>query len=891
MGDRTGFEWEEPETWNRIDELVAQKWQRMKILPSGLCTDAEFLRRVYLDLTGLPPSAEQVQAFLADERDTRVKRSEVIDKLIGSPEFVTYWTNKWADLLQVNSKFLGKEGANSFRDWIREQVEQNVPYDKFCREILTASGSNKDNPEASYYKILREPDAIMENTTHLFLGVRFNCNKCHDHPFERWTQDQYYETAAFFARVGLKMDEASGKKRIGGTAVEGAKPLYEIVFEEEAGEVTHERTGVVTPPEFPYEVDFTLPETPSRREKLAHWITSPDNDYFVESYVNRVWGYLMGTGLIEPLDDIRAGNPPTNPELLDYLAGQFVESGFDVRELMRGIVNSRTYQLSIATNQWNEDDTQNYAHGKARRLPAEVLYDAIYTVTGAEMKIPGVPEGTRAAALADAEVNLADGFLDNLGRPARESACECERSSELQLGPIMALMNGQTVSQAISDPENAISKLVAENPDNEEVINQIFLRILNRPAQAEEINSTLQIGANMAEKHQELVARLEEYREKIGPEIERREQARQEAIAAAKADLEAYTREIAPREAELDQKQKEETEKLTAELAVFDEKNLNEAFQKWQDEYQRTVTWVTLDPKELVCNTETKLEKLPDLSVLGSQRGTSFAFYSVKGETTLSRITAVKLEVLAHETLPKFGPGFADNGNFVLNEFRASWAPKDAPASTTPFVFSKAQASTSQGGDYTIEDTIDGNREEINDGWAIHPAVGQNHAAIFVLKEPVKLTAAAELSFVLEQVFLARDHTVGRFRISVTDAPNPTEYGVPREIDQIVSIAEGARTDEQKEQLLSWFKSQYQERRTVELALNKSKLPRPADAGIVSRQARLEAESQPLPPDPQLARLERAVKLSEEQLANIRMTMAQDLAWALINSPAFLFNR
>ncbi len=237
MGDRTGFVWTDPPTYGKIDELVAAKWKRMKILPSGLCTDAEFLRRVYLDLTGLPPTADDVRKFLADTRDSRVKRDELVDRLIGSPDFVDYWTNKWADLLQVNRKFLGVEGSVAFRNWIRAQVAANTPYDKFVRAIMTANGSNRENPAAAYFKILRDPAATMENTTQLFLAVRFNCNKCHDHPFERWTQDQYYQTAAYFAQVGLTADPASKGRMIGGTDVEAPKPLFEVVADTGKGEV------------------------------------------------------------------------------------------------------------------------------------------------------------------------------------------------------------------------------------------------------------------------------------------------------------------------------------------------------------------------------------------------------------------------------------------------------------------------------------------------------------------------------------------------------------------------------------------------------------------------------------------------------------------------------
>ena len=351
MGDRSGFVWSESPAFNKIDELVAAKWKRMKILPSGLCSDADFLRRVHLDLTGLPPSADDVRAFLADTRDSRVKRDELIDRLIGNNEFVDFWTNKWADLLQVNRKFLGVEGAVAFRTWIRTQVAANIPYDKFVRSIMTAKGSNRENPAAAYFKILRDPAATMENTTQLFLGVRFNCNKCHDHPFERWTQDQYYETAAYFAQVGLSRDPASSGRMIGGTNVESAKPLFEVVADMGAGDMVHDRTKAVTPPRFPFSCSYNKPETNApRRFELAEWLTAKDNPYFAKSYVNRLWGYLLGVGIIEPLDDIRAGNPATNPELLDYLIQEFLQSGFDVRHVMRLVCKSRTYQLSVETN-------------------------------------------------------------------------------------------------------------------------------------------------------------------------------------------------------------------------------------------------------------------------------------------------------------------------------------------------------------------------------------------------------------------------------------------------------------------------------------------------------------------------------------------------------------
>ncbi|MDB6057219.1 MAG: domain, G-beta repeat, partial [Verrucomicrobiales bacterium] len=450
MGDRTGFVWKQPETWGKADELVAAKWERMKIEPSDLCTDLEFIRRVYLDLTGLPPSPEQIRSFLADNRATREKRDALVESLIGNSDFVDYWANKWADMLQCNSKFLGSEGAEIFRNWIREQVDKNTSYDKFAYEILTATGSNKKKPAASYWKILRTPTEAMENTTQLFLATRFNCNKCHDHPFERWTQDQYYHLAAFFAQVSLAKDPTSGDKTIGGTAVEGAKPLFEIVTDAKEGEMKHDRTGKVSPPQFPYAAKLVLAtvtepapskdgkiKEPSgatkesdkpRREQLADWITSPDNRFFASSYANRMWGYMLGAGIIEPLDDTRAGNPARNPALLEYLTHEFINSGFDARHLMRIICKSRTYQLSIRSNKWNEEDKVNYSHALARRLPAETLFDTVFRVTGTIPDIPGAKPGQRAMQLADAAID-SNGLLATLGRPARQSACECERSS------------------------------------------------------------------------------------------------------------------------------------------------------------------------------------------------------------------------------------------------------------------------------------------------------------------------------------------------------------------------------------------------------------------------------------------------------------------------------
>src|SRR5260370_26123753 len=274
-------------------------------------------------------------------------------------------------------------------------------YDRFVYRTLPATGSTLQNPPAAYYKVLRDPDAAMENTTQLFLAVRFNCNKCHDHPFERWTQDQYYHLAAYFAQIERKEDPKYRGQRVGGTDVEGAKPLVEVIADIKSGEVKHERTGKVTPPRFPYTYAGMPTGAATRREQVAKWITSPDNPHFAKSSVNPLWSYLLGVGLIEPVDDMRAGNPPTNPKLLDRLTQDFIDSGFNTRHIVRTICKSRFYQHSLTTNQWNRDDDLNYSHAIARRLPAEELYDAIHRVTGSASRPPSPPPGAPAPQMHD----------------------------------------------------------------------------------------------------------------------------------------------------------------------------------------------------------------------------------------------------------------------------------------------------------------------------------------------------------------------------------------------------------------------------------------------------------------------------------------------------------
>lgn len=915
MGDRTGFTWTQPPAFNPVDELVAAKWKRMKIQPSELCSDSDFIRRVYLDLTGLPPTSDQVRAFLNDSGENRAKREKLVDQLVGSREYVDHWTNKWADLLQVNRKFLNPEGATAFRQWIRQQVDKNTPYDQFAYSILTATGSNRENPAASYYKILRDPTAMMENTTHLFLAVRFNCNKCHDHPFERWTQDQYYQTSAYFAQVELKRDPESGAKNIGGTAVEGAKPLYEIVVDKTDGDIQHDRTGHVAAPIFPYNAEFNEPAKPTRRAELASWITSADNQYFARSYVNRLWGYLFGVGIIDPIDDIRAGNPPSNPQLLDYLTQEFIAGKFDVRRMLKLIAKSRAYQLSYVANQWNRDDKINYSHAIPRRLPAEVLYDSIQRVTGSVSKLPGVAPGARAAELPDSGVDLPSGFFVTFGRPARESACECERTAGVNLGPVMALVSGPVVGEAVGDAKSELTKLVASEKDDRKLIDAIFLRVLNRPAADKEIDAVLQSMRRVGEDDVKLRTELAAREAAWAPIFAQKEKERQAAIAKAQAELSEYEKGVGQKIAQAEEERKQ---KIAA-----DEKALNQyaaALAKKRGEWEKslavsdnTTLWSMLEITEANATgaSAISLEKQPDGSWYA--KGSSGSVnYRLAGSTQLAGVTGIMLEVLPDERLPRFGPGRAGDGNFVLTELdvtampMAAGAPaakaaakaspkqaakkaRKAPAGAVPVAFSRAKADFSQK-KFDVKTAIDGKRDQgAANGWAISNQQGQRHLAVFQFAKPVGDEQGATFTLNLAQIF-REGYNLGRFRIWVTHSKAPLDFGRPAPVVAALKTPADQRTKEQSAALTAYQRlidTPYLKR---EQALWTSRKPLPVDPKLLALREAVADAKLPVPVEPRLAQLRDDVKMSKQQATDARLTAAQDLAWALINSPAFLFN-
>ncbi len=886
MGDRDAFVWTEPETFSAIDRLVADKWKRMKIAPSPLCDDSEFLRRVRLDLTGLPPTVDELKSFLADTSPTRAKREALVDRIIGSPDFIEHWTNKWADLLQVNSKFIGAEGASAFRDWIRTAIAENRPYDQFVREILTASGSNKDNPAASYFKILREPDLIMENTTHLFLAVRFNCNKCHDHPFERWTQDQYYQLSAYFAQTGLKADPTSEGKTIGGSAVDGAKPLYEIVFDKTDGEMTHIRTNLPIAPEFPYECDYQVAEGATRRQQLAAWITSPDNPYFAKSLVNRLWGYLNGVGLMMPLDDIRAGNPPTNPELIEHLTKEFIGSDFDIEHMLRLICNSRTYQLSVGAQDWNRDDAINYSHATPRRLPAEVLYDAVHRVTGAISDIPGVAPGTRAAALPDVAVQLEDGFLNNLGRPVRESACECERSQGLQLGPVMALVSGPTIGKAISDPNCALPDLAGqESLSDGDLVREIYLRVLSREATDEEVAAVVASANSIVEDHQRVLAKLAEREAWWLAERAAREAERLQNLSDTQAAAAAREAEIAPEREKLEQQRTARLAAAQAALGDYDAQAVTLASQRL-DAADSATHWFPLSPTSVTASNGATAIVQADRSIVVSGNGDK-GTYVISCTTPLRGIRGFRLEALPLPSIPGGGPGLPANGNAVVTEFEVTAAPVAHPEQTTPVKIARGVADFTQAS-FAIEQAFDGIDNDQR-GWAWAPRNGI-HWASFQTQDSIDIEGGTSLTFTIHQVHNAAAHRLAHFRLSITTDAGEIPLGLPEEFSVLRAVPTDQRSPETLAALIAYWRSSDPQRGELNQAVEAASKPLAPDAELTQLKARIASLEKETPDDAKLLQMRLNARASASQLEHRRLTLAQDLTWALINSPAFLFN-
>jgi hypothetical protein len=543
----------------------------------------------------------------------------------------------------------------------------------------------------------------------------------------------------------------------------------------------------------------------------------------------------------------------------------------------------------VETNRWNADDRVNYSHAIARRLPAEVLLDAVYRVTGSTSKFPGVPPGTRAAALPDSGVELPSGFLSTFGRPARESACECERSSGLQLGPVMALVSGPTLGDALADPENELTKLVATQEQDPKLIEELFLRILNRSPSPAEVETCRKDMQAVEEDHrrmaEELGRREAEYAIKR-PELERRRRA---AIAAAQAALAAYEKELAPKLAEQQRQRAEATAKLEADLKTYESTAFAKKLADWEKSHATAIVnrWVVLEPKSTGATNRSVLTRQPDGSIVvsGPKRN---GVVTITVETELAGITGVRLEVLTDSRLPNNGPGRASDGNFVLNELELTAAPKAEAKQAKPVKLQKALADFSQD-NLEVEKAVDGTADDPSNGWAVSPATGATHWATFETSQPVGTAGGTLLTFKLHHHF-GNEWALGRFRLSATRGPQPVGLGLPEEFRAVLAVAPEVRTEAQRNVLLSYFRVMDEGLRAKYGALVASKAPPPVDPKLQELRSQIEYVQRPVQPDPALVALRRDLEMSVQQAAARRLTAAQDIAWALINSPAFLFN-
>lgn len=486
---------------NFIDELAAAKFRELGIEPAPLCDDATFIRRAFLDAIGTLPTAEETLAFL--QSNDSAKRTRLIDRLLGltgdvnldtyNEWYAAHWSLKWSDLLRNSSRELGDQGMWALHNWIKDSFRANRPLDQFVRELITAKGSIYTSGPANFYRVNNGPPELTEAVSQTLLGIRMECAKCHHHPFEKYSQDDYYGLAAFFARVGNK-----------GSQEFGLFGREQVVMVRDSGEVTHPRTGKRMEPK-PLEGPAVTHEL-DRRIPLAAWMTAPDNPFFAKNIVNRYVGYLLGRGLVEPIDDLRSTNPPTNPALMDALVKHFVESKFNVKTLMRTIMTSRLYQLDSQPTAANAGDSKFYSHYYVKRLKAEPLADAIDRVTGTQTKYRSMPLGTRAIELPDAE--YPDYFLNTFAKPRRASVCECERSPDENLSQALHTLNGDILAGKIADGNGAVAKLLKEGKSHEEIVQQLYLLTLCRTPSAEELAESvvfLDESPSAAECYQDLL--------------------------------------------------------------------------------------------------------------------------------------------------------------------------------------------------------------------------------------------------------------------------------------------------------------------------------------------------------------------------------------------------
>lgn len=473
---------------NYIDEAVFSKLHKLRIIPSDLCTDVEFLRRVYLDVIGAVPTIEERATFLADTRPN--KRELLVDQLIARKEFSEMWTMKWAELLQIRTfndgpKQVSYKAALNYYNWLRDRISANTPFNQIIKELLGSEGGTFSTPATNFFQIEQDVLKLTENIAQVFMGTRIQCAQCHNHPFDRWTMEDYYGFASFFAQVKRKPAE---------------DPRERIVFDGD-GEVPHLLTKKPVPPKF---LGGPAPELDkqTRRQAVAAWLSAPDNPWFARNVANITWSHFFGIGIVNPVDDMRISNPASNPELLDALAKQFVSYNFDMKKLVRDICTSRTYQLSSKTNTTNATDDRNFSHSLIRRIRAEVLLDSISQVTGTPNKFKGLPLGARAVQIADG--NTSNFFLTTFGRASRATVCSCEVKLEPNLSQALHLLNGDNTNNRIQQGK-VLGPLLEQKKSDQEILEHLYLRALCRPpteGEKKSLQETLAAAKDPKEKRE-----------------------------------------------------------------------------------------------------------------------------------------------------------------------------------------------------------------------------------------------------------------------------------------------------------------------------------------------------------------------------------------------------
>jgi len=486
--ERPDFVWADPPAYNYIDTLLQEKWRTLRLLPSDLGDDATFVRRAYLDLTGSIPTAEQAQEFV--HNPDPAKRSALIDRLIETPDFASYWALKWADLLRVEEKVLDRQGVATFHQWLEDSIAQNQPIDQFARDILTALGSTYETAPANYYRALRQPDLRAEAVAQVFLGTRLGCAKCHNPPFEHWTMDDYYQFAAVFDGMDYEIIE---NKRFDKNDKNNFVGEQIVKFVDERS-LKHPKTTEHPAPRF-LGVSQPVEEPATRLETLGDWLTSPENPLFARVQINRIWASLMGRGIVEPVDDFRSTNPPVLPELLDALTADFVASGFNLRHAIRTICASRAYQLESIPNATNADDVINFTRNIPRRLEAEQLLDSIHQALGTHSAFEGYEEPLKAIELPGVQAvyrpkkpTHGDTFLKLFGKPPRLTNSDTERVNQTSLAQVFELTSGGTLNDALTHSDNLIGRLLDQRKNANEITQRLYWTLLARRPSREEID-------------------------------------------------------------------------------------------------------------------------------------------------------------------------------------------------------------------------------------------------------------------------------------------------------------------------------------------------------------------------------------------------------------------